>query len=400
MKSLRNLAPENWGLVLSAFASAYGVGLLGLWALPYLMGAMIDGLGIDEAQAGLLLSAEFVFATVASLVVAPAMGRAPRRTLALVGVAIAVVANIFSASIQDIYILTMMRCIAGIGAGLCLASGNACVSSAENPDRMAGQMNVLIVILFVGIMYSYAHVMSSFGLSGLFYALAATQAAMLLFIPLMPQRPPAHHHEHHAHKPGRNLFSMVSVCMMAAAFFFAMRDAMGWSFVERVGIDAGYDVEDLGLLFSAQAMAGIIGPALAAIVGKRFGFGIPLFIGIIGSGLVSLGYVLSESSILIYSIAVMGITLTYFYTLAYITALAAALDRQGRVAAAAGSFLILGVAVGPAVSGLLVTTGGYSLVGWGIGVAVLVTALAALVPLAALRREHQPIAPPVAESLT
>lgn len=400
MKSLRNLAPENWGLVLSAFASAYGVGLLGLWALPYLMGSMIDDLGIDEAQAGLLLSAEFVFAMLSSLVVAPAMGRAPRRTLALVGVAIAIGANIISASVQEIYVLTMLRCIAGLGAGLCLASGNACVSSSKNPDRMAGQMNVLIVILFVAIMYSYAQVTSAFGLSGLFYALAATQAMMLAFIPMMPQRPPAGHHEHHVGQPGRNLFSFVAICMMAAAFFFAMRDAMGWSFVERVGINAGYDVEDLGLLFSAQAMFGIVGPALAAMIGKRFGFGIPLFIGIVGSGLVSLGYVLSEKSIVVYSVSVMGITLTYFYTLAYITALAAALDRQGRIAAATGSFLTLGVAVGPAVSGLLVTTGGYPMVGWGIGIAVVITFIAALVPLAALRQEHQPIAPPTAEPLT
>lgn len=390
MKSMRNLVPESWGLLLSAFASAYGVGLLALLALPFLIGAAIDDLALDEAQAGFLLSAEFVSAMVASLLVAPVMGRAPRKTLAIVGAAVAICANIGSASIQDIYFLAAIRCIAGAGAGLCLACGNACVSSARDPDRMAGQMNVLFVVLFIGVMIGFAHTMAAYGLSGLFYAMALTQGAMLLlFIPRMPQRPLIVHEEHHATKPGRSLFSGTALCMMAAMFFFSMRDTMGWAFVERVGINAGYNVEELGLLFSAQAFFGMAGPVLAAVIGKRFGFGIPVIIGILASGAVSLGYVLSESSIVIYTTAVMMISLTYFYTLAYLTGLAAALDRQGRIAAAAGSFLTLGIAAGPAVSGILVAAGGYTYVAWGMFIVVLLTLLAALVPLGSIRLEHK-----------
>lgn len=390
MKSMRNLMPENWGLLLSAFAAAYGVGLLALLALPFLIGAAIDDLALDEAQAGFLLSAEFIFAMVASLLVAPVMGRAPRRTLAITGAAIAICANIASASVADIYVLAVIRCVAGAGAGLCLACGNACVSSARDPDRLAGQMNVLFVVLFIGVMISFAHTMASYGLSGLFYAMAVTQGAMLLlFIPKMPQRPLIIHEEHHGARSGRSLFSAVAICMMAAMFFFSMRDTMGWAFVERVGINAGYDVETLGLLFSAQAFFGMAGPVVAAVIGKRFGFSIPVTIGIIASGAVSLGYVLSESSIVIYTTAVMMISLTYFYTLAYLTGLAAALDRQGRIAAAAGSFLTLGIAAGPAVSGVLVAAGGYMFVAWGMLVVIVLTLLAALVPLASIRLDDK-----------
>ena len=85
MKNLRQFLPDNWGLVFSAFAAAYGVGLLPLLALPFLISAIMNDLKLDAAQAGFLMSAEFVFTMLASLVVAPAMGRAPRRTLALGG---------------------------------------------------------------------------------------------------------------------------------------------------------------------------------------------------------------------------------------------------------------------------------------------------------------------------
>jgi len=389
MKNLRSLMPENWGLVLSAFASAYGVGLLALLALPFLISAVMHDLKLDEAQAGFLMSAEFIFTMISSLFVAPVMGRAPRRTMAIVGAFVAIAANIVSASIQDIYFLTMARCVAGAGAGLCLACGNACVSSAIDPDRVAGHMNILFVALMIGVMMGFSQTMTSYGLSGLYYATAITQAAMLLFIPFMPQRPPAHYAEHHAHGSGRSLFSAAALCMMVTMFLFSARDTMGWAFVERVGIKVGYDSEQLGVLFSLQAFVGLIGPLIAALIGQRFGLRAPVAIGIFGTGAVSLGYVLGEHSQAVYTMAVMLIATTYFYALAYLTALAAALDRHGRIAAAAGSFLTLGIAVGPAISGLLVAEGGYAYVGGGIAAIVVLTLLFALVPLASVRDQKR-----------
>lgn len=389
MKNLRSLMPENWGLVLSAFASAYGVGLLALLALPFLISAVMHDLKLDEAQAGFLMSAEFIFTMISSLFVAPVMGRAPRRTMAIVGALVAIAANIVSASIQDIYFLTIARCVAGAGAGLCLACGNACVSSAIDPDRVAGHMNILFVALMIGVMMGFSQTMTSYGLSGLYYATAITQATMLLFIPFMPQRPPAHHAEHHAHGSGRSLFSAAALCMMVTMFLFSARDTMGWAFVERVGIKVGYDSEQLGVLFSLQAFVGLIGPLIAALIGQRFGLRAPVAIGIFGTGAVSLGYVLGEHSQAMYTMAVMLIATTYFYALAYLTALAAALDRHGRIAAAAGSFLTLGIAVGPAISGLLVAEGGYAYVGGGIAAIVVLTLLFALVPLASVRDQKR-----------
>lgn len=399
MKNLRQYLPDNWGLVFSAFAAAYGVGILNLLALPYLISAIMNDLKLDAAQAGFLMSAEFVFTMLASLVVAPAMGRAPRRTLALGGALVVIVANLISASTTDIYWLAAIRCIAGIGAGLCLACGNASVASAKDPDQAAGHMNFLFVGLMAIIMIVYADAMGSNGLSGLYYAIAATNALMLLLIVFMPQKAivhaNAHHFEHGSNH--QNLFSVTAVCMMAAMFFFSMRDTMGWAFVEQVGVSVGYSGEELGKLFSLQSFIGLLGPLAAAVIGKRFGMSTPVIIGILTTGAVSLGYVLGESSKEMYTIAVMMISTTYFYALAYLTALAAQLDREGRIAAASGAFLTLGIAVGPAFTGLLAESGGFTLVGWGIAGVVLLTLLTVLVPLAAVRQQ-QAVSAPVANA--
>ena len=391
MKTIRNVLPESWSLVFSAAGSAYGVGLLGLWALPFLISAIIHDLNLNEAHAGILMSAEFIFPMLASLLVAPLMGRAPRRTLAIAGTLLANAANLISASMTDLYALAAVRCMAGIGAGLALACGNACVASAKQPDRIAGHMNVLSVLLMIVVMLGYAKVMAAYGLPGLYYAMAGTMAVMLLAIPFMPQYAPKGVIEPRLHsiKPAGNvLLSLPAICMMLAMFVFQARDTMGWAFVERIGTMVGYSGDEVGILLSFQSFVGLIGPLLAALIGKRFGLSTPVILAILLTGGTSLSYVLGEHSKMLYTVGVMTICITYFYALSYLTALAAALDREGRVVAAASSFLSLGLAVGPAISGGLISLGGLTLAAWGIAVTVLLTLLLVIVPLNSVRREQ------------
>lgn len=392
MKQIRNFMPESWILVFSSFAAAYGVGLLSLLALPFLISAVIADLGLNEAQAGLLLSAEFVFTMLASLIIAPLMGRAPRKTLALTGALIAIGANIASASIQQVELLAVVRCITGIGTGLAFACGNACVSSAKDPDKVAGYMNVFFVSLMIVVMLAFASAMASYGLSGLYYAMAITMTVMLLPIFFMEQRADTSHHVHHKDAPDSKLLSLVAISMMLAMFLFATRDTMGWAFVEQVGIRVGYDGETLGMLFSFQSFVGLIGPLLAAIIGRKFGMSTPVIIGVLACGGVSLGYVLGEHSKTMYTISVMMISFTYFYALAYLTALAASLDKQGRVVAACGSFLTLGIALGPAISGMLISMGGYPLAGWGIAAVSIATVIALAIPLSRAKIRNRVVA--------
>lgn len=391
-KTIRNALPESWSLVFSAAGSAYGVGLLGLWALPFLISAIINDLKLNEAQAGLLMSAEFGFTMLASLLVAPFMGRAPRRTLALGGTLLAIAANLLSAHMTDLYALGAVRCVAGIGAGLALACGNACVASAKQPDRIAGHMNILSVLLMIVVMLGYAKVMALYGLAGLYYAMAGTMAVMLLAIPAMEQRAPLLDSARVVKSGSGNvLLSLPAICMMLAMFVFQARDTMGWAFVERIGIMVGYSGEEVGMLLSFQSFVGLVGPLLAAIIGKRFGLSTPVILAILMSGATSLCYVLGEHSKTMYTIGVMTICITYFYALSYLTGLAAALDREGRIVAASSSFLSLGLAVGPAISGGLISLGGFSLAAWGIAVTVILTLLLVIAPLASIRREHAPL---------
>lgn len=390
MSHFKSIMPDNWGIVFASFASAYGVGLISLISLPFLMSAIMSDLKLDEAQTGFLISAEFLLMVISSLLIAPVIGKIPKRNATLFATIIIIAANIASANVTDIYLLTFIRCVSGFAGGIALACGNACVSLSSDPDKTAAYMNVLFVALMIIVMLSFSRVLSTYGLSGVYYALAINTIIMLMFILKMPNRIESLAHTQAAISQEKvKMLTPVAISMMLAMFIFSMRDTMGWAFSWQVGLNVGYTDEQLGTIFSLQAFIGLAGPFIAGLIGAKYGLKMPMILAILSTGAVSMGYILGEYSKLIYTISVFLIVLTYFYALSYFTALAAKLDKEGKIVAASSSFLSLGIAVGPAFSGWLLSVGGFPLVASSVVVLVLLTFICVLLPLKAISTQKK-----------
>lgn len=382
---LKDSMPDDWGATLGAAAAAYGIGMLSLLVLPFLIGATMTSLGLNGSQAGILGSAELVFVTVGSLVVAPWIGGLPRRTLAMAGAAIAILANVMSMTGVSYEMLLVFRAIAGLGCGFALAAGNATVASSANPEKMAAHMSIFFVILMVAMMMIFARVGAVWGYQGSYGALAATIAVVSLLLLGLPQHPgSAVQAQSVANEQSKTIFSTAGILMLLAMFTFQMRDTMSWAFVERIGAGVGFSSEEVGNLLSLQAVLGLLGPVIATVMGSRFGLKIPVVIGVIGSGLVTVMVLQSTHSAALYTATVSLISISYFYSLAYLTSLAAELDKDGRIVAASGGLLIAGSAVAPVISGVILDKGGYTLMGWVATGVVGVTLVCALFALGSL----------------
>ena len=383
--------PDDWGMLLSAFAASYGIGLVTLLGLPYLVGSTIDGLGLSESQAGLVGTVEFLSVLVSSLIIAPFVNRVRRRTVAFVGVLLAISGNLLCV-IQDgpltYNTLIFFRVIAGLGCGLALAVGNATLSNAVDPEKMAAHMSVLFVTLMAITMPLFAWATEALGYKGMYGILAVCMlcvSPLLIMLPQSAVEQTASDVHPHGHE---NLFSAAAFFMLAAMFCFALRDMSGWAFVERIGLDVGYSGSEISMLLSAQGIIGVSGPIVASIIGSRFGIKIPLSIGIITSGLVYFFMLLFPTSTVVFTVSALAIGTTYFLTLTYMLALAAELDTKGRIVAASGGFLSAGAAFGPLTGGYLVEQFGYSTTSWFIlGMAAL-TLIFALSSLQSLHRSR------------
>ena len=107
----------------------------------------------------------------------------------------------------------------------------------------------------------------------------------------------------------------------------------------------------------------------------------PLLIGLAIAGLTTYSIFLSVNSPYLFEVAVLLFTAGYFFAISYLTAYAAILDPDGRIVAAWGSAMVLGVAVGPALAGYLITKGGYELGAWAMLAIIVTMMIAAIVSL-------------------
>ncbi len=345
---------------------------------------------LNEAQAGLLGTVEFASVMMVSLIVAPLMGKMDRRRLAYIGLFVALCTNVLSIFANSYSLLIVLRIITGLGAGTVMAFGNATVSNARDPERFAGHMSVLAVFLMIFMMFVFSRVSEAWGLAGIYSAMSITIIFMGLFLRNMPRN--AVHKDESTDSPESHQYKalkMTGLLMLGAFFAFSLRDTMAWAFVERIGSEAGFSGEQIGNLLSIQAMSGLIGPIIATIIGSRFGLKWPIVAGIFVSGLATYLVSASTDSKLLYIVGVMLMPGSYFYTLAYLTSLAAELDEQGRIVAASGSALMAGIVVGPAVGGeLIVSGGGYSMVGIAIIACAVLTLIFVLFPMSSVQKKY------------
>lgn len=375
--------PEERRLLISAFAAAYGVGWLSLLGLPFLVGSAMTSLHLDEGQAGLLVTVEFVGIMTATLGAAPFMGRFDRRKLAWIGALIALTANTLSIVLASYDALIVIRPLAGLGAGLAIACGNASVSNSRDPERLTGQIAMLSILMMVIILLLFSRLSSLWGIAGVYGGIIAFILLMLPAIQILPRHP--NMLEAGEEAPSQALGKAVYLigCLVVGAFFvFSLRDTMTWAFLERIGVGVGYTSEQIGNLIAIQALIGLAGPYIASVMGSRFGIARPLAIGIVLSGLVTYAISQSSGSITLFTVATTFQPGTYFFTLAYLTALAAELDPKGRIVAASGGGLMAGVAIGPVAGGaLIVAASGYTFVSWAIIACMFATLLLTIVPL-------------------
>jgi MFS family permease len=177
------------------------------------------------------------------------------------------------------------------------------------------------------------------------------------------------------------MFSVAGIAIFAVFFMFTLRDSMSWGFATRIGNVLGYTSYEMGGLLSLAGFTGLLGPIIAAIIGFKFGVRLPLLFGIVFAGLISYAIFLSPEAPYLFKASLLVWTAGYFFAISYLTAYAATLDLDGRIVAASGSAMVLGVAAGPALSGYLINKGGYALGAWAILALVVLMVIVAIISI-------------------
>ncbi len=379
----RDVAPEPAGLLLAVVA-ATGIGMLGTNTLPLILGSVIDELGIAESRAGLMGTVELGALALVSLVMAPRVGRLPRSRLAVLGGVVVVAGYVLSALAEGYSTILLGRLICGAGAGVVMAVGNAAIAASEDPDGLMARLMLVGGVAAVFLLGVLPLAIEPWGYGGAFAVLAVVAA---LCIPFARRLPPA---------PGESSIpvahSMNRKWLGVALLFGIMIDATSqdglWTFSERIGIGAGLNVEEVGIVLASTTLAGLAGAALAFVLGTRFGRAAPICFGL-GLGALSRWLLANASEPSTYWVAQLLLGLSFFLTYPFLFGAIAALDPTGRWAAAGAGIATIGTALGPAVAGVLVEAEGYPALG-GLGIAAAACTAVLVIPVA-LSLERSPV---------
>ena len=371
MTKSRSIGPENWGLLYAAFAYSQGIGLITYWALPIITSALMSSLGLSAQEAGLLGTIEFAGLLGSTLLISTVINRGRRRIIGLIAVTIVVGANLVCGLFSlDTAALAIVRFVAGIGAGLALAVGNATIANAQDTQRFSGHLTIALVALMVIVMPVLGRLSEIAGASGVFLGLAGIviiSGLSWIFLPDGPPKEGSDNQSDHASQDGLSipgLLSMVGFAVLAVALLFGARDTLPWLVAEQLGADAGMSTSQVGDLLSLMFLVSILGPAFLVIVVKYFSARFILAVSMTLTGLFAWMFTVSDGNATVFSTGIIVWATIYFMAFAQLNAVAALIDRSGRLVSAVGSFFIGGIMIAPVFGGYLLEQGGYAFLGY------------------------------------
>lgn len=386
---LRTRIPLRFPTASATFAIGIA-GYLGVNLSPYMITAAQTGLGLDVLTASWLVTATLLLTAMTGLAIAPLCAGAHRRTVARVGLGLAVVGFTTAAFAPAAMLPGLL--LGGAGAGGAVAASGAALAAFRNPDRVAGfnglaNRGVITVVLAVIPLIGLAPI-DVFGALALFSLIGLIASAWLPAAPVvapqagaavaeaMPIEIPPTGTVRVSPARSRSVTIAGFGLLIVFALWAASEDSL-WAMAGVMGAEqAGLTPEGLGIALSGATAGGLLGSLLLMIVGARFGRALPLVILLVAGGALKIveGFVTDPTTFIVVFIVWNSV---YAIAFMYFVSTSAALDADGRWSGPLLAVYLVGSALTPVIGAALVGALGYQGFAVALGIASFVLAVPA-----------------------
>lgn len=360
------------------------LGPVGVTLVPILIGTASDQLGLTPEQIGILAAADLAGLFVASLSAVYWVRKISWRKACASGLVILIVGNLLSIWATDYLLLCSLRFFTELGGGILLAVLTACIGDVDKPDRyfaigIAGTI-LLSIVFFMGL----PPLIGLWGASVIYISHAVLAGLAFSAVGWLPvqgcSRAVVDSDAHSVLVP--TFFALMALFCVAAA------EGGLWSYLGRIGKDAGFSLAATGRVLAIANLTCVAGALTTSVLSTRFGRTLPLCLGLT---IFIIGAVLLNQQVI--SLYVVGVVLTQFcwgFTLPYIMLMIVESDASGRYFILLIAFKLGGFALGPAIAALFLLPGSYLAVSW-VCVAFLLLCLTLIFPLSSkLDRGYKP----------
>ncbi|MCT9076839.1 MFS transporter [Streptomyces fulvoviolaceus] len=372
-----------WPLV-----ALFTAGYLAPYLLPTTVGRLDSGLPLTATQAGAIGSALLLSSAAAGFLLASRVDRVGPRTLARIGLTLAVLGYGTAALTTCVPAVVAGALVGGFGSGTATTVAATGIAGRQDPHRLT-TLGLLSVSALAGTVYlTVPHLGAGHGRP--LAAIALTALAVWPLTGRLPVRTTAPQ-TRHTTAPLPHLRS--GLVLAATLLCWSLAQNSLWGVSGRIGLTQAHLSETtVGAVFAVALGAGLLGVVGAGALGPRLGLALPIGAGTV---LISACIALSASATDLATFASGEIAWNTIYpiVLSYVIGLAASLDPRGRWAVLVGSASSLGTAAGPLTGSLLAAQAGFPVMGLVLAVGLLVVA----VPMTAValhtggRRLLQPV---------
>jgi predicted MFS family arabinose efflux permease len=239
------------------------------------------------------------------------------------------------------------------------------VAASKKPDRLFGMYFAVSTALGTLLLVFLPPVISTHGYAGGYAVLGVIALVSIPLVIWLP-RPPLPDIARRD-SVGTVAAQAMAIPALIALALIAASDYGTWTFMERIGANAGLTPQGIGNALAVATLAGSLAAALAAWIGIRLGRLMPITVSfsIMMSVVVALTSSERPES---YVLLLIAWASAVFVAYTYVMGTLAAADQSGRLSAIAAGTRSVGGAVGPAAAGLMVASSGYRQLGYMVAV--------------------------------
>jgi predicted MFS family arabinose efflux permease len=339
-----------------AVCGGAGLAHIGTSAMPFQIGALMDGTHRTAAQAGAFGFAEVGALALSMILVSARADRLPTRSLALIGALTAILANIGLFVVGSFPLQLLFGICAGFGYGTIFSATVTAAAATDVPDRMYAIGNGGALLLIVAFMAAIPFGTSRLGAKGVFGSLAIL---VILCAPLLLGL-------RRAELPILTRLAAWRTPGAAGLLFAWMTASLGttalYAFTERIGTSIQLMPQEIAWVLSAGVFVGVAGTGAAAVLTGRIDRKLALSVGMIGSGLscLMIGF---ATNLYWFAAGTFVYWIFYMFLYSYLLGTAAVLDPSGKVGTLGGGLERLGYSLGAIAGGVLAEHFSYSSTG-------------------------------------
>jgi predicted MFS family arabinose efflux permease len=348
-------------------AVAYVAGMIDMVALPIWIGALMQHYLYSAVEAGLTVTLFLLGVVLSSLTLAPFFNRLPRKWVAAVGYAVTTAIFLWM-SFEPVHqefsaLMAGLHFLAGLGAGCGLSMTDGVLGRTANPHKSWGIVNLTLGIVAVLFMVGVPNAIVTLGAPFLFKVFGAlTGLAVIAIVIAFPKPlPPISETSLHLAKTKR--ISRNAWFVILAFACMSLKQAMVFSFVERIGSVRGFTAAQVNGVLVVLGLVNLLPGLLAVVLQKYWPATTVGIVGPIGQAALALG--ITHASVYAgFAVSAAFYVFMVIFTHTFLFGLLAKLDPSGRAGAATPAAMMVGSCIGPILGGVISETSGYASLGW------------------------------------